>query len=81
MSDLFLSRLHREMSLLKLKGMGYLHAQDCGLSNFSQFVHKAEEIISKMRSNSSKFTELIENKQVLHFKSESTNDNTSTKFR
>ncbi|XP_065667346.1 uncharacterized protein LOC100214952 isoform X3 [Hydra vulgaris] len=46
------TKLHQEMSLLKLKGIGYLHSQVCGLSKFSQFAHKADQIISKMQSNS-----------------------------
>ena len=49
-------RLANELKSLEKKGMAYLQGADSDLSNFSQFVNKAEQILSKLKAASNNET-------------------------
>ena len=49
-------RLANELKSLEKKGMAYLQGADSDLSNFSQFVNKAEQILSKLKAASNNTT-------------------------
>ena len=49
-------RLANELKSLEKKGMAYLQGADSDLSNFSQFVNKAEQILSKLKAASNNGT-------------------------